>query len=158
MRPAAAVACAALAAALSGAMASCGDDDPGANTPAPSGQPDRVVVATGSAPRSLDPARATRRSETLIAAATQLPLLTYRHRTGDDAAELEPALARDLPRLSDDRLEYRFALRPGLVYSDGRLVTASDVERAIAHASRTATNPRLRAVLSGIVGAPSTDG
>lgn len=144
---------------LIGALAGCGDGGTtGGTEPQPSAQPDRIVVATGSPPRTLDPARATRRSETLIAAATQLPLLTYRHRTGDDAADLEPALARDLPRLSGDRLEYRFALRPGLVYSDGRLVKASDVERAIAHASRHAENPRIRAVLGGIVGAPSVDG
>ena len=150
----------AVTALLSVAAGGCGDgdDDGNASTPSPSAQPDRVVVATGSAPRSLDPARASRRSETLIANATQLPLLTFRHRTGDDAADLEPALARELPRLSDDRAEYRFALRPGLVYSDGRLVKASDVERAIAHASRNATSPRIRTVLAGIVGAPSTDG
>lgn len=150
----------AAAAALTGAPAGCGDGggDSGAGAPSPSAQPDRIVVATGSAPRTLDPAKATRRSETLIAAATQLPLLTFRHRVGDDAADLEPALARDLPRLSDDRREYRFRLRPGLVYSDGRLVKASDVERAIAHASRNATNPRIRAVLDGIAGAPSADG
>lgn len=149
----------AAAALLCGGAASCGDGDGGeAAPPQPSGQPNRIVVATGSAPRTLDPARATRRSETLIATATQIPLLTFRHRVGDDAAELEPALARDLPRLSDDRLEYRFALRPGLVYSDGRLVKASDVERAIAHASRTATDPRVRDVLEGIVGTPTADG
>lgn len=150
----------AASAVLSCAVAGCGDGngDSGGGSPSPSAQPDRIVVATGSAPRTLDPAKATRRSETLIAAATQLPLLTFRHRASDDAADLEPALARDLPRLSDDRREYRFRLRPGLVYSDGRLVKASDVERAIAHASRNATNPRIRAVLSGIAGAPSTDG
>lgn len=159
MRVAGVVVTAGLAAGLLvGCGSDGGDDGDGNASPRPTGQPNRIVVATGSPPRTLDAAQATRRSEQLIATATQLPLLTYRHRTGDDAADLEPALARDLPRLSDDRLEYRFTLRPGLVYSDGRLVKASDVERAIAHASRTAANPRLRTVLAGIVGAPSTDG
>lgn len=150
----------AVLAAAAFAVTGCGDGGSGdeESSPSPSARPDRIVVAAGSAPRTLDPALATRNAERLIASATQLPLLTYRHRTGDDAADLLPALARDLPRLSDDRREYRFALRPGLVYSDGRLVKASDVERAIAHASRSTKDPRVREILRGIVGTPSTDG
>ena len=157
---------AAVGLALAGAtaLAGCGDgasDPDDASTgsaPAPSGQPDRIVVAAGDAPQTLDPARAQLRSERIIASAIQTPLLTHPHRTGDDAAALVPALARSLPRLTADRLEYRFALRPGLVYADGRLVKASDVERAIAHASKAAADQELRDVLSSIVGAPSTDG
>ena len=149
----------ALAAALLSALSACGDGaDDGGTQPAPTAQPDRIVVAAGSEPRTLDPAKASRRSERLVAAATQTPLLTYERRTGDDAAALRPALARELPKLSTDRLEYRFTLRPGLVYADGRLVKASDVERAIAHASRDSTDPITREVLAGITGAPSDDG
>lgn len=149
----------AAALALVAALAGCGDGSSDAGRePVPSGQPERIVVAAGAKPRTLDPALATRRSEQIIASAIQTPLLTYPHKTGDEAARLEPALALDLPRLTEDRLEYRFTLRPGLVYADGRLVQASDVERAIAHASKVATDPMLRSVLGGIVGAPSTDG
>ena len=150
-----------LAVVIAVALAGCGDGgggEAGGGQPAPSGQPERIVVAAGAKVQTLDPARATRRSEQIIASAIQTPLLTYAHRTGEEAATLEPALARDLPRLTDGRLEYRFALRPGLVYADGRLVNASDVERAIAHASKVSTDPVVRDVLDGIVGAPSTDG
>ncbi len=146
--------------ASAAALGGCGgDDDPGQGSqPVPSGQPDRIVVAAGLPPKTLDPVLAETASERLIASAIQTPLLTFRRGTGDNAATLEPALAMSLPRLAEKRLEYRFTLRPGLVYADGRLVKASDVERAIAHASKVATDPELRGVLRGVVGAPSADG
>lgn len=144
------------------ALAGCGEGDADSErtggSPEPSGQLERIVVAAGEAPRTLDAAKARLAAERIIASAIQTPLLTHPHRTGDDAAALVPALALDLPRLTDDRLEYRFTLRPGLVYADGRLVKASDVERAIAHASKVAADPELRDVLRSVVGAPSADG
>ena len=42
-----------------------------------------------------------------------------------------PALAEDLPAISDDGLFYGFRLRAGLEYSDGRPVRASDVRYAV---------------------------
>jgi peptide/nickel transport system substrate-binding protein len=42
-----------------------------------------------------------------------------------------PALAEQLPEISDDALSYLFHLRPGLRYSDGGEVRASDFERAV---------------------------
>lgn len=143
-------------AALAVAPAGCGDDD--AAAPPPSVAPPAATVVTGEPPATLDPARATTLSERAIAHATHTPLLTYRRSHGPDAGRLAPALARELPELSDDEREYRFSLRPGLLYADGRLVTASDVERAIAHASRAATNRDLRDALAAIEGAPSDDG
>ncbi|HEY6636702.1 MAG TPA: ABC transporter substrate-binding protein [Solirubrobacterales bacterium] len=63
------------------------------------------------------------------------PLLTYRHKSGADGTELIPGLAQRMPRISPDGRTYRLTLRPGLIYSNGRPVMASDfgytVERAI---------------------------
>lgn len=146
----------ALAAALTlTTVAGCGGDD---EPPAPSVAPPAATVAIGDLPKTYDPARAASLSERAIAAAAHTPLLTYRRSPGPDAGQLIPALARDMPRLTENEREYRFSLRPGLLYADGRLVTASDVERAIAHASKVTTNFELLDVLSGIEGAPSEDG
>lgn len=60
-----------------------------------------------------------------------LPLLTYRHATGAGGAMVVPALAEELPAISDDALVYQFRLRAGLEYSDGRPVRASDVRYAV---------------------------
>lgn len=138
-------------------LAGCGsgDDDPQIDS---SPTPQALQVAVTALPRTLDPARATTPSERAVAAAINTPLLTYRRSTDTDAATLEPALAKALPTLSGDHTEYRFTLRPGLLYADGQVVTASDVERSIAHASAHAADAELRAVLSEIVGAPSEDG
>lgn len=159
MRGARSIRLAAFAASLVAAtgLAGCGgdgDDDQGTQPATP--QP--LTVAVDTLPRSLDPALARSVSERAVATAVHTPLLTYERRTDADAATLEPALARALPELSDDETEYRFTLRPGLLYADGRVVTASDVERAIAHASVVAADPEIREVLGGIIGAPSTDG
>src|SRR4051795_11437527 len=63
------------------------------------------------------------------------PLLTYRHKGGAEGTGLIPGLAQRLPRISPDGRTYRFVLRPGLVYSPGQPVRASDfaytIERAI---------------------------
>lgn len=137
--------------------AGCGGGGERSTTP-PNAGPRGATVAVPELPTTLDPAKATSLAERAIAVATQTPLLTYRRATGDDAATLEPALAGDLPTLSTDDREYRFQLRRGLVYADGRLVKASDVERAIAHASVDATDPTVRTTLGSIIGAPSRDG
>jgi peptide/nickel transport system substrate-binding protein len=59
------------------------------------------------------------------------PLLTYRRVAGSGGATLIPGLAQDLPTVIDGGRTYRLRLRPGLRYSDGRPVLASDFEHAI---------------------------
>jgi peptide/nickel transport system substrate-binding protein len=58
-------------------------------------------------------------------------LLTYRHATGPSGNDLIPALAEAMPTISADRKTYTFKLRPGLKYSDGSPVVASDFEHTI---------------------------
>jgi peptide/nickel transport system substrate-binding protein len=60
-----------------------------------------------------------------------LPLVTFRHAPGEAGAAVVPALAEDLPAISDDGLVYQFTLRAGLAYSDGRPVRAGDFEYAV---------------------------
>jgi peptide/nickel transport system substrate-binding protein len=60
-----------------------------------------------------------------------LGLLTYKHVDGPEGAELIPALAEDLPEISEDGLTYSFTLRENLKYSDGSPVKASDFPATI---------------------------
>lgn len=60
-----------------------------------------------------------------------LPLLTYAHANGAAGTKLIPGLARDLPRIGDGGRKYTLFLRPGLEYSDGEPVRASDFKFAL---------------------------
>ena len=60
-----------------------------------------------------------------------LPLLGYRHVSGPNGAKLVPYLAASLPRISDHDRMYQLTLRPGVRYSDGTLVKASDFKATI---------------------------
>jgi len=57
---------------------------------------------------------------------TYLPLLTYNHADGAAGAEVVPALAESLPKISNGGKTYTLTLRKGLKYSDGTPVKASD--------------------------------
>ena len=71
-----------------------------------------------------------------IAEPTQLPRLAYDTLVSFDNApgaaglRLVPDLALALPQPTDGGLTYAFRLRPGIRYSNGRLVEASDFRRA----------------------------
>jgi peptide/nickel transport system substrate-binding protein len=58
-------------------------------------------------------------------------LVTYKHAQGADGTEVIPGLAEALPEVSADKKTYKFKLRPGLKYSDGTPVKASDYEHTI---------------------------
>ncbi len=110
----------------------------------------RVTMATP--PDYLDPqlAYTTEAAEADWIAYT--PLLTYRHKSGADGTELIPGLAQRLPRISPDGRNYRLVLRKGLVYSNGRPVTASDFEYTIERAIRLGW-PGKRFLTDNVVGA-----
>jgi peptide/nickel transport system substrate-binding protein len=67
---------------------------------------------------------------------TYIPLLTYVHADGAAGTKVIPGLARALPKITDGGHTYTLFLRPGLKYSDGTPVRASDfrstIERVIA--------------------------
>ena len=55
-----------------------------------------------------------------------IPLLTYKHGEGEEGAEVIPGLAKELPKISNGGKTYTLFLRPGLKYSNGKPVKASD--------------------------------
>jgi peptide/nickel transport system substrate-binding protein len=55
-----------------------------------------------------------------------IPLLTYKHGEGAEGAEVVPGLAKEMPKISNGGKTYTLFLRPGLKYSNGKPVKASD--------------------------------
>lgn len=91
-----------------------------------------VLRATFSSfPDYLDPALSHSEEGWTAIYNTYVPLLTYRHADGKAGSEVIPGLARSLPEISEDGRTYRFRLRDGLRYSDGRSVVASDFKHAV---------------------------
>jgi peptide/nickel transport system substrate-binding protein len=62
---------------------------------------------------------------------TYIPLLTYAHSNGLAGGKVVPGLARSLPKISDGGRTYTLFLRPGLRYSDGTPVKASDFTNVV---------------------------
>jgi peptide/nickel transport system substrate-binding protein len=85
-----------------------------------------TLRGTYAAPAELDPAIAYTAEALTAMYNTYLPLLTYAHANGDAGTEVVPALAEDLPEISEDGKTYTLTLRKGLKYSDGTPVKASD--------------------------------
>lgn len=85
-----------------------------------------TLRGTYASPAELDPAIAYTAEALTAMYNTYLPLLTYAHANGDAGTEVVPALAEDLPEISEDGKTYTLTLRKGLKYSDGTPVKASD--------------------------------
>lgn len=83
---------------------------------------------------SVDPVAPTGISPFQVAGLTSDSLLAVNHAAGTSGLQLVPDLAIGLPSPTDDGQTYTFRLRPGIRYSDGRLVRASDFRRAIERA------------------------
>jgi peptide/nickel transport system substrate-binding protein len=80
-----------------------------------------------------------------------IPLLTYKHANGTAGAALEPGLAKEMPKISNGGKTYTMFLRPGLKYSDGTPVKASDFTYAVERAFKV--NSGGSVFYTGIVGA-----
>ena len=107
------------------AVAGCGgigDDPPG---------PSLLRGTTASFPDHLDPALSLSIEGWSAMWNTYVPLLTYRHVAGNAGTELIPGLARSLPRVGEGGRTYTLRLRPGLRYSDGEPIRASDFGHAV---------------------------
>ena len=129
----------ALFAALTFALAACGggDDDEagGATTEASGGTTERTFpelkIAFDNGIDYLDPGLAYTVQGWSIMLPVHLGLVTYKLENGPEGATLIPALAEDLPEISDDGLNYKFTLRDGITYSDGKPIKASDFKNTI---------------------------
>ncbi|MGE5336028.1 MAG: ABC transporter substrate-binding protein [Nitrososphaerota archaeon] len=91
-----------------------------------------TLTGTYSAfPESLDPGLSFTLEGATALQNVYTPLLAYAHANGAAGTRLIPALARSLPRVDQGGRRYTLYLRPGLEYSDGRPVKASDFRFAV---------------------------
>jgi peptide/nickel transport system substrate-binding protein len=90
-----------------------------------------IKVLTGTFPDSLDPGFSYTTQGVEASTMVYLPLVTYAQKEGQAGTVLIPALVQALPTVSADGLTYTMKLRPGLTYSDGTPVKASDFSHAI---------------------------
>ena len=104
-----------------------------------------------SFPDALDPSLAFSLEAATALHDTYIPLLTYAPESGAAGTELIPGLAKSLPKIDRGGRRYTLRLRPGLKYSDGRPVRASDFRFAIERLFRL--NSLGSTFYTGIVGA-----
>ncbi|HEY1457053.1 MAG TPA: ABC transporter substrate-binding protein, partial [Solirubrobacteraceae bacterium] len=95
----------------------------------------KLTLLMGSAPDSLDPQNGISTQSAEATWVSYLGLLTYAHENGSAGGKVIPALATELPKVSNAGKTYTITLRKGLVFSNGQPVVASDfthtAERAI---------------------------
>ncbi|HEU4461481.1 MAG TPA: ABC transporter substrate-binding protein [Solirubrobacterales bacterium] len=95
-------------------------------------QDDGTLRGTYSSfPEYLDPGLSFSLEGATALANTYVPLLTYEHANGKAGTELIPGLAEELPEIDQGGRRYTLQLRPGLEYSDGTPVRASDFRFAV---------------------------
>jgi peptide/nickel transport system substrate-binding protein len=87
-----------------------------------------------SFPDFLDPALSYSQEGWTAMYATYIPLLTYARANGAAGGKVVPGLAKALPEISDDSKTYTLFLRPGLKYSNGVPVRASDFTHSLERA------------------------
>jgi peptide/nickel transport system substrate-binding protein len=88
-------------------------------------------VTYASFPSYLDPALSYDTESYTALYNTYIPLLTYAHADGEAGGKVVPGLAKALPKISDGGRAYTLFLRPGLRYSDGTRVKASDFTSSV---------------------------
>jgi peptide/nickel transport system substrate-binding protein len=66
-----------------------------------------------------------------------IPLLTYKHANGAEGAQVVPGLAKEMPKITNGGKTYTMFLRPGLKYSNGKPVKASDFTYAVERCFKT---------------------
>ena len=102
-------------------------------------------------PESLDPGLSFSLEGATALQNVYIPLLTYAHANGAAGTELIPGLAKDLPQIDQGGKRFTLFLRPGLQYSDGTPVKASDFRNAVERLFRI--NSVGSTFFTGIVGA-----
>jgi peptide/nickel transport system substrate-binding protein len=86
-----------------------------------------ITIDAGTPPLSADQALDFTTQGTELYSVVNTPLLTFRRGVqGTAGTQLLPALAKSLPAVSDGGKTLTFTLRPGLKYSNGQPIKASD--------------------------------
>jgi peptide/nickel transport system substrate-binding protein len=104
-------------------------------------------------PESLDPGLSFSLEGATALQNVYIPLLTYAHADGVAGTKLIPGLAQELPKIDQGGRRYTLFLRPGLEYSDGTPVKASDFRFVVERLFRI--NSVGSTFFTGIVGAES---
>jgi len=108
-------------------------------------------VSYASFPDYMDPALSYTAEGWTAMGEVYIPLLTYKHAEGEEGSVVEPGLAKSMPKISNGGKTYTLFLRPGLKYSDGTAVKASDFAYAVERVFRL--NSGGSPFYTGIVGA-----
>jgi peptide/nickel transport system substrate-binding protein len=91
-----------------------------------------ITIAAGTAPLSADQALDFTTQGTELYSVVNTPLLTFKRGVqGAAGSQIQPALAKSLPTVSNGGQTYTFTLRSGLHYSNGVPIKASDEAYAL---------------------------
>jgi len=91
-----------------------------------------ITIAAGTPPLSADQGLDFTTQGTELYSVVNTPLLMFRRGVqGDAGSQIQPALAKSMPTVSNGGKTLTFHLRSGLHYSNGQPVKASDVLRAL---------------------------
>jgi peptide/nickel transport system substrate-binding protein len=130
-KPGAVIAVLVIAAVAALGLASCGsssDESSGGG----GGKKGGTLNGTyASFPDYMDPALSYTAEGWTAMADVYTPLLTYKHANGVEGSEVIPGLAKEMPKITNGGKTYTLFLRPGLKYSDGTPVKASDFPFAV---------------------------
>ena len=149
-----------LAAAAASVLAACGSGSGNASqTRAHAGVTSSqsaggwVEMVAGAYPGSFDPAADDTTQGAEVNWLVYTGLTTYRHADGVAGEELQPGLATALPVVSDGGRTYTVTLRPGLRFSNGATVRASDFAFAAERALRVPWPGSRQFLIGTVVGA-----
>src|SRR3954447_12175719 len=112
-------------------VAACGSSSNGGGGSSTGGKTGGSITIASVLPDSYDPVILQTSQGNQALQLVYTGLVTYKHATGVAGNDLIPGLAEAMPTISADRKTYTFKLRPGLKYSDGSPVVASDFEHTI---------------------------
>jgi peptide/nickel transport system substrate-binding protein len=118
-----------LAAVAALGLVSCGGGDDSSSTGSSGGggkQGGILNVTYASFPDYMDPQLSYTQEGWSAMGEVYIPLLTYKRAAGAEGAEVIPGLAKEMPEISNGGKTYTLFLRPGLKYSNGKPVKASD--------------------------------
>jgi peptide/nickel transport system substrate-binding protein len=128
MRPLAAIAVAAL---LTVALAACGSSSSSSSSTAGKNG-GTITIAAGTPPESADQGLDFTTQGNELYSVVNTPLLTFQRGVSGAASEkIVTGLAKSMPKLSNGGKTYTLFLRPGLKYSNGMPVKASDFTHAV---------------------------
>jgi len=123
-----------LAAVSSLALVACGG---GASSAGGGKEGGTLNITYGSSPDYMDPQLSYTAEGWTAMGEVYIPLLTYKHASGTEGSEVVPGLAKEMPKISNGAKTYTLFLRPGLKYSNGKPVKASDFTYAVERLFKT---------------------